>query len=72
MMEFGILVPGFSVCSIQCLHVVVQVQKNFQFGRLVPGSDEVKISHWQAGCRISSKTTSRIILGIGQNIPLNV
>ena len=31
-----------------------------------------EISHWQAGCRISSKTTGRIILGIGQNVPLNV
>ena len=69
MMEFGILVPGFSVCSIQCLHVVVQVQKNFQFGSRLGRSE---ISHWQAGCRISSKTTSRIILGIAQNVPLNV
>ena len=31
-----------------------------------------EISHGQAGCRISSKTTGRIILGIGQNVPLNV
>ena len=65
-MEFGISVPGFSVCSIQCL--VVQVQKKIPIWPFSSRLGRSEISHWQAGCRISSKTTGRIILDIGQNV----
>ena len=62
------------LCSPQCL--VVQVQKTIRsvdrFDRLVPGSDLSEISNWQACYRISSKTTGRMFLDLGQNVPLNV
>ena len=61
------------LCSTQCL--VVQVQKKVwsvdKFGRLVPDSDS-EMSHWQAFYRISSKTTGRIFLDLGQNVPLSI
>ena len=32
----------------------------------------MELASWQAGYRISSTTTGRIFLDIGQNVPLNV
>ena len=58
-------------CSPQCL--VVQVQKTNSVRRQIwpfgsrPGLSE--ISHWKASYRISSKTTGRIFLGHGLNVP---
>ena len=32
----------------------------------------MELAYWQAGYRISSKTTGRMFLDIGQNVPLSV
>ena len=62
------------LCSPQCL--VVQVQKQIPVRRQIwsfgsrLGLNE--ISHWQACYHISSKTTGRMFLDLGQNVPFSV
>ena len=62
------------LCLPQCLNM--QVQKKIPVRRQIwPFGSRLgfsEISHWQACYRISSKTTGRIFLDLGQNVPLNV